>query len=169
MASITEIAQTGSLVVAAITFLCAQYFNWRRYEHDAKQRSISATMKLLEEWRSLPMRRARDTIREQLKSHSPSLGYHKLPTEVQEQVKSVSYLCDEIAMRVVLREADEASVRAFIGDALTNLHALLRPYIETERAKNGAFQEFFTAFVSNGDHAANARYRQRLIAMFNEI
>jgi hypothetical protein len=164
----SEIIQLSACIVAFIAFVFTQISNQRRYEHDKKQRNISSTLKLMEDWRSISMRDARDFVYTELKNHSTELGYSELPAELRRHVKSVSYLCDEIALRVMLKEADENSVRAFIGDAMFNLHAELAPYIATERRKKGSFQEFFTAFVLRGDKNSNSLARNRLTASFNE-
>jgi hypothetical protein len=131
-----EEVQAAGVVVAAAALAVNSAFLWARYQHDKASRNISASMKLVEEWRSLGGRKARASIRQNLSGvnkPSASGGISGLKDDLRDDVKTVAYLCDEIGARVIYGEADPMLINAFLGHSITKTWNVLEPYILAER------------------------------------
>ncbi len=170
---ITLFLQTIALLIAAVSFLVGAVFSWLRYRHDSLSRNVAASLSLIREWRSSEMRAAKEFVRTGLSKYDSSLGYSGLPDDVKDKVVGVSYLCDEIATRVIYGEADKTVIYVFIGDSMSRLWSSLEPYIITERNKIGgfsAYQKHFEALVTVGKTKKSdiAKLRERNIATFTK-
>jgi hypothetical protein len=151
--SSVEVIQATGVSVAAVALLVNGAFHWLRYRHDKSSRSISASIKLVEEWRSLAGRQARAKIRTHLTGKNApcaACGVSGLREDLREDVKAVSYLCDEIGARVVYGEANPMLIDAFLGHSIAKMWCMLKPYILAERRNQGfpLFQSHFEAIAS---------------------
>ncbi len=118
------------------------------------------------------MREARITVFKDLKiNYRGEMGLDGLPAEIKNKVALATHLCDEICMRIVGGEADEALLVGFIGTRLVELWSVLKPFIETHRKTVGPSDShaYFEAFAIKYESFDFVKARAEKIQLFQKI
>lgn len=150
----TGLFQGVSVVVAVAALVANAYFSYRRMRHDDASRNLTMSA-LIREWREKDTQKAVAFVRDELARTYPEpsrVGYSRIPDEVhRSSVYRVSHLCDEIAARTILGEADARFVMLFLGTAIARIEEALHPYLIAERAWHASS----TAIASDRGYQGN--------------
>ncbi|MCI5137962.1 MAG: hypothetical protein D3922_06020, partial [Candidatus Electrothrix sp. AR1] len=150
--SAANILAFGVLITTAIGVVISFYYNTKQLEANNKASNIGVSISLLQEWRdenfTLQRRRARDYLNEL--SQKGIVDFTELSDEKKKELDKVTHLCDEIACRVIWKEANEEMIIAFLGSALIDIWQAYEPYILHERKskKFPLYQSYFEALVT---------------------